>query len=332
VTAAATETRRPSGWPGPAGAASDRVALPGVLARANELGAELGDLLSEPAAFARALAGAFRELADPAYRPGQAYVAPGIGPTHGVRTPLQVAVRKGFERTSRRASPSELLVVADRLLREPEREARWFAITTLERTVRTEPERTWQLLRRAASEADEWITVDTLAHPYGKGILLEPYRWAELGQLTISPSRWERRLVGSTIATIPFVDRRAGRTLEVAAQGLGLLATLIGDNEPDVQKSLSWAYRSMTVADLAGTTAALERETVRAREHGDGHRAWVIRDSLPKLEPATAARLRDALAGIRRRAAAPSTSGAAELTARFGAMGIGRAMPQPPLA
>ena len=31
-------------------------------------------------------------------------------------------------------------------------------------------ERTWQLLRRAAREAGDWITVDSLAHPYGKGI------------------------------------------------------------------------------------------------------------------------------------------------------------------
>ena len=40
----------------------------------------------------------------------------------------------------------------------------------------------------------------------------EPYRWAELEQLVYSPSRWERRLVGSTVATIPFIDRTTGRT------------------------------------------------------------------------------------------------------------------------
>src|SRR6185369_6132699 len=154
--------------------------------------------------------------ADPEYKAGQAFVAPGIGQTHGVRTPLQVAIRKEFQRASRGASTSDLLRVADTLLREPEREAHWFAITTLERTLRIEPERTWQLLRRAATEASDWITVDTLAHPFGKGILAEEYRWAELEQLTVSPSRWERRLVGSTIATMPFVDRTAGRTPLVA--------------------------------------------------------------------------------------------------------------------
>ena len=300
--------------------------------RATELGAALVDETGDPAAFAARLSAAFGELADPEYRAGQAYVAPGIGPTHGVRTPLQVALRKGFEKASRRASPAELLPVCDRLLREPEREARWFAISTLQRTLPAEPERTWQLLRRAAAEADDWITVDDLAHPYGKGILAEPYRWAELEQLTVSPSRWERRLVGSTIATMPFVNRRLGRAPEVAEQALSLLATLVGDAEPDVQKALSWAYRSMAVVDLRATTAALEREATTAAARDDGHRAWVVRDSLSKLEPADAVRLRDRLAKVRRRTGAPPTSAASELAGRFAGMGLGRPMPEPPLA
>jgi 3-methyladenine DNA glycosylase AlkD len=299
--------------------------------RATELGAALAGDVADPAAFASGLARAFRELADPEYRDGQAFVAPGIGPTHGVRTPLQVAIRRAFERGTPTTSTSELLQVADRLLREPAREARWFAIATLQRTLAVEPERTWQLLRRAAAEADEWITIDNLAHPFGKGILAEPYRWAELEQLTVSPSRWERRLVGSTIATMPSVNRRAGRTPEVAARSLPILATLIGDAEPDVQKALSWAYRSMALVDLPATTAALEDEARIAAAHDDGHRAWVVRDSASKLEPADAARLKELLAGIRRRAGAPSTSTAAELAQRFAGMHLGRPMPEPPL-
>ena len=299
--------------------------------RAAQLGAALAEHTSDAGAFAKALHDAFTELADPEYRAGQAFVAPGIGPTHGVRTPLQVAVRRAFEKASRRASPSELLLVCDRLLREPEREARWFAISTLQRTLPSDPERTWQLLRRSAQRADDWITVDDLAHPYGKGILAEPYRWAELEQLTVSPSRWERRLVGSTIATMPYVNRRLGREPEVVEHALPLLATLIGDAEPDVQKSLSWAYRSMAIVDVAATTAALERETTVAAAQGDGNRAWVIRDSLSKLEPSDAARLRERLAKVRRRAGAAPTSQAAELATRFAEMGLGRRMPEPPL-
>ena len=300
-------------------------------ARATELGIHLADVIDDPTAFSAALAAAFAELADPEYRAGQAFVAPGIGPTHGVRTPLQLAVRRAFQKATRRASSAELLFVADRLLREPEREARWFAITTLERTIAREPERTWQLLRRAARDADDWITVDTLAHPYGRGILAEHYRWAELEQLTISPSRWERRLVGSTIATIPHVNRNAGRATEVSATALGILGTLIGDAEPDVQKSISWAYRSMAIVDMAATTAALEAEARLAAESGDGHRAWVIRDSLPKLDPDAAAAIRERLAGIRRVAGAPATSRAAALREQFAAMGLGRSIPEPPL-
>ena len=291
-------------------------------ARASDLGGALADDLHDPSAFADHLRGAFAALADPEYRHGQHIVAPGLGPTHGVRTPLQVAVRRAFEKATRRGSSAELLFVADRLLREPEREARWFAITTLERTIAREPERTWQLLRRAAREADDWITVDTLAHPYGKGVLAEPYRWAELEQLTISPSRWERRLVGSTIATIPYVNRTAGRAPEVAAKALAILATLIGDAEPDVQKALSWAYRSMAIVDAAATTDALATEARAAAADGDGHRAWVIPDSLSKLDPDAAAPIREHVAGIRRSATAPATSTAAALSDQFAAMGL----------
>ena len=173
--------------------------------------------------------------------------------------------------------------------------------------------------------------MDSLAHPYGKGILAEPYRWAELEQLVYSPSRWERRLVGSTIATIPLVDRRRGREPGVAATPCRSSASLMGDAEPDVQKALAWALSLATLVDRAATETALRAETARAVETADGHRAWVIRDTLAKLDPATADELRDRLAGIRKRPGAPSTSAAAETAARFGGLPDPTTLPEPPL-
>ena len=137
-------------------------------------------------------------LADPEYLAGQQRIAPGIGAIHGVRWPLLAAVQRGFRNAPKGSPSTPLLFIADRLFHERELEARWFAFGLLERTLATETERTWQLMRRAAREAGDWITVDSLAHPYGKGIAAEPYRWAELEQLVYSPSRWERRLIGST--------------------------------------------------------------------------------------------------------------------------------------
>ena len=298
---------------------------------AEALGTSLAELTNEPDAFAAALRRGLADLADPDYLAGQQRVAPGIGAVHGVRWPLLAAIQRGFRNATRGDRPTPLLFLADRLFREVELEARWFAFGLLERTLATETERTWQLLRRAAREAGDWITVDTLAHPYAKGIAAEPYRWAELEQLVYSPSRWERRLVGSTIATMTHVDRRRGRDPDVAVHALPLLGQLIGDAEPDVQKALSWAYRSLTVVDAAATEAALRDETDRAARTADGHRAWVIRDTLSKLEPATADELRGRLAGIRRRAGAPSTSAAADTIARFGRLPDPRQHPEPPL-
>jgi len=302
-----------------------------MLPRATGLGRAIAEHAADPVALEAALGTAFEALADPVYRDEQARVAPGIGPVYGVRLPLQTALRRSFDRATRRDSSATLLLLADHLLRAPRMEPRWFAIALLDRTLRVEPERTWQLLRRACREAGDWITVDSLAHPVGRGILREPYRWAELEQLVISPSRWERRLVGSTIATIPFVDHRAGRQAEVATRGLAILGTLIGDAEPDVQKALAWAYRSMALVDRGATTAALEAEARLAARVSDGLRAWVIRDALPKLDPGDAARLRELVEGLRRRPSAEPTSRAAELAHRFEGMGLGRPMPEPPL-
>ena len=298
---------------------------------AEALGSSLAELTNDPDAFATALTRGLAGLADPEYLAGQQRVAPGIGPVHGVRWPLLAAVQRGFRTATKRDRPTPLLFLADRLFRERELEARWFAFGLLERTLAVETERTWQLLRRAAREAGDWITVDSLAHPYGKGIASEPYRWAELEQLVYSPSRWERRLVGSTIATMTHVDRRRGRDPEVAAHALPLLGNLMGDAEPDVQKALSWAYRSLTVVDPAATEAALRAETDRAVATADGHRAWVIRDTLAKLDPATADELRARLAGIRKRPGAPATSAAAETAARFGSLPDPTHFPEPPL-
>jgi 3-methyladenine DNA glycosylase AlkD len=249
----------------------------------------------------------------------------------GVRWPLNAAVSRGFRAATRQDRPSQLLFVVDRLFREEALEIRWFAFGLLERLLPGDPERTWQLMRRAAREAGDWITVDALAHPYGRGIILEPYRWAELEQLVFSPSRWERRLVGSTIATLPFVDRSAGRQPEVAAHGLALIGQLIGDDEPDVQKALAWALRSLVVVDRAAVEAFCRVEAGTAATNDDGHRAWVIRDVLAKLDPGAATALRERLAGVRRRPGAIATSHASQTAVRFSSVGLGGPMPEPPL-
>jgi 3-methyladenine DNA glycosylase AlkD len=298
---------------------------------AEAVGADLAELTNDPDAFAAALIAGLQHLADPAYLEGQQRVAPGIGPVYGVRSPLIASVSRGFRNATRKERPTPLLFVADRLFHESHLEPRWFAFGLLERTLPLETERTWQLLRRAAREAGDWITVDDLAHPYGQGIAAEPYRWAELEQLVFSPSRWERRLVGSTIATMTHVDRRRGHDPDLVRRALPLLAQLMGDDQPDVQKALSWAYRSLAQVDLSATTDALRAETDRAAAADDGHRAWVIRDSLSKLDPPVADEFRARLAGIRKRAGAPATSIAAETSARFGDLPDPITHPEPPL-
>jgi 3-methyladenine DNA glycosylase AlkD len=298
---------------------------------AEALGVALSERINEPDAFAVRLREGLAVLSDPEYLDGQRRIAPGIGALFGVRWPLLAAVQHGFRTGTKGIRPTPLLFLADRLFREPQLETRWFAFDLLERTLEIETERTWQLLRRAAREAGDWITVDSLAHPYGIGIAREPYRWAELEQLAYSPSRWERRLVGSTIATMTHGGRRIAPDPELPQRALAILAMLIGDAEPDVQKALSWAYRSLAPLEPAATTAALEAETAAAVANDDGHRAWVIRDSLAKLDPVTGDALRGRLAGIRKRPGAPATSRASEISSRFGELPDPATRPDPSL-
>jgi 3-methyladenine DNA glycosylase AlkD len=287
-----------------------------------ELGRRAGADIADPAVVVATLASGLAELADPDYLEGQQRVAPGIGPVLGVRSPLLGAVSRGLRAVTRRDSSSAVLDVADHLVRQSPLELHWLAFDLLDRTIVRDPERTWQLVRAEARTAGDWITVDSLAHVAGRGILSEPYRWAELEQLVYSPSRWERRLVGSTIATIPYVDRTAGREPEIARHGLRILGDLIGDADPEVQKSVSWALRSLTLVDADATRGFLEQQAAIATTTDDGHRAWVVRDSLEKLPPDVGATLRSAVSGIRKRPRAASTSRAAATAAAFNSLGV----------
>lgn len=299
---------------------------------AQALGTALASSLHDPDAVAATLRAGLAGLADPAYLDGQRRVAPGIGTIHGVRTPLLDAISTAFAAATREDRATTLLFVADRLLREDHLEAHWIAFTILERTLPDDTERTWQLMRRAARTAADWITVDALARPYAAGVALEPYRWSELEQLVYSPSRWERRLVGSTIATLCHGRYRRVLGDDLIARGLPILASLIGDGDPDVEKALSWAYRSLAALDRPAASAALRAEAETAATSDDGHRAWVVRDTLSKLDPADAQALRDRLAGVRKRAGAPATSAAAATAAAFGGLPDPAAHPEPPLS
>lgn len=288
-------------------------------AQARGLGTALAELIDYPDEFVAALRDGLRGLADESYAVEQERVAPGSGVVFGVRAPLISATMGQLRPALREASPATALWLAERLAEEEEREFVFFCQLALERALPADPERTWQLMRRLARGASDWIRVDTLAGLFAKGILNEPLRWAEVEQLVYSASRWERRLVGSTIAVLPFELPRHRRADLRGAPALPAISRLIGDAEPDVQKALSWALRSWLEVDRTGVLQLLSAEADRARAKDDGHRAWVVRDALsaPSIERPWAQGIRERLAPVRRRAAAPSTSSAAEVAGHF---------------
>jgi 3-methyladenine DNA glycosylase AlkD len=292
------------------------------LEEARGLGRALADLIDEPEQFVAVVRDGLASLTDDEYAAEQERVAPGSGTVFGVRGPLLAAVTQQLRQPLAESSAASALWLADRLVIEPEREIEIVGYGALRRSLPDDPERTWQLMRKLGHAATDWIRVDSLAELFARGILHEPFRWAELEQLVYAASRWERRLVGSTVARLPFEVPKAQRSGLKSLPSLTLIKSLIGDSQPDVQKALSWALRSWLEVDPQGVREFIRAEADAARNTDDGHKAWVLRDALtaPTIEPEFAADIRGRLEGIRRHADQPSTSEAASIAAGFGGL------------
>lgn len=292
------------------------------LGEATTLGERCADVIGEPEAFVAELAEGLATLGDPDYTAMTARVSPEVPAELMVRGPLVEAVQRPLKVALREASSMTALHLAGRLVGERQRSLRLFAVPCLRRSLAQDPEQTWQLMRRMARGAEDWIEVDTLAEVWARGVLAEGFRWAELEQLVYSERTYERRLVGATLATIPHrvpSDRREALRTDVAGDALDLLRQLMGDAEVMVQKALSWAVREWTAVDPEAVALFLAAEAELAARTRDGARAWVIRDSLSKQRAELAADLRTQLEGIRRDRSAPSTSIASTRATAFAA-------------
>lgn len=291
--------------------------------QARALGHRLADLTNDPEVFVVTLVAGLADLVDPAYTEMVRAISQGTSSELAVRGALLEDVQRPLRRSLQEGSSATALWLAQRLADAPQREVRHFALPCLRRSLSEDPERSWQLMRRMVSRAGDWIEVDSLADVWARGVLAEPFRWAELEQLVYSRRTYERRLVGATLATIAHRFPAAHRTeLRAGAsqQAFELIRSLMGDSEVRVQKSLSWAIRAWTQVHPEAAADLLREETSLAAGHADGARAWVIRDSLSHQPAELSSTLRPRLAGIRRHRDTPSSSIAAARAARFAAV------------
>jgi hypothetical protein len=290
-------------------------------ARAGALGRQLATLIDEPEEFVEVLEAGLAALSDPDHAVTLRRVSPDVETFHAVPSPLVRAIESPIKAELRQGSSATALSLAGQLERADVREVRMFARPCLLRALPDEPERAWQIMRRLAARAADWIEVDAFAQAWAVGVLAEPFRWAELEQLVYSPAVMERRLIGSTLATMTHVLKGSARPRlapELAPRAIALVGTLIGDAEPAVQKALSWALRSWHALAPDAVEPFLREQASIARAQGDGHRAWVVRDALPAVPPTVAVELRAQLGDVRRRPGAPSSSTAAAIAARYG--------------
>ncbi len=278
------------------------------LGDARAIGDELATLVDRPDELVARARRELARLADRGYAAELLRVVPGAGDVLGVRNPLMAAVGRPVVRALRRAPADRIVALAAALASAPELELRGLALPALRRGLDLDPAAAWDLIRETARLARCWVDVDALAGLVAVGLARDPSRWVELERLTVSDSEWERRLVGSTLATLPHRVTASNRPLLADAPALAFVEGLMGDASPNVQKSLSWALRSWVTVDRPGVERLLAAETDLAVATGDGHRAWVIRDTLAALDDETAGAIRTRLAGIRKRPGAPSTS------------------------
>lgn len=289
---------------------------------AARLGQRLAGLVDDPDAFLETLEGGSTALGDAEHRALTERVSPGVDASFVLRGPVREALLRPVRRALGQGSSASALYLAQRLAAADHRDVRLYALPCLRRSLADDPERSWQLLRRMAARAADWIEVDSMAEVWAVGILADAFRWAELEQLVYSPRTYERRLVGATLATLPHrvpTARHSELRDGLSRRSLGLVALLMGDNEEMVQKSLSWALRNWSRFDSQAVADLLEAEVALAVREADGARAWVIRDSLSHQPPELAAELRGRLTGLRRDPRAPSTSLAGRRSADFAA-------------
>jgi len=284
------------------------------------LGRRLAGLTEDPEAFVASLLSGLERLTHPRHVATHDRVSPGMDDHRAVAAPLRRAVERPVRAALADGSSSSALSLAQRLERSEERDGRLFALCCLDRALADDPERSWQVLRRLGRRAEDRMEVDSQAGLWAAGILLEPYRWAELELLVYSARATERRLVGVTLARMP---RRLPRSRHEpqgthGPRALALVGILIGDADPLVQRSLAWAIREWTRIDPRGSESFVRDQTAIAVERADGHRARVIRDCLEAQPAPVALDLRSRLAHLRRRAHEPSTSIAARQVAAFG--------------
>ena len=168
---------------------------------------------------------------------------------------------------------------------------------------------------------------------WARGILAEPFRWAELEQLVYSPRVMERRLVGATLATLPHRTPRASRASSpprLASAPTRSSGTLIGDaaGRPEgTARGRSASGRRVEPTAIAPSPARRGRH--RRGPEPTAHRAWVVRDALPASPPPLQAELRRRLGRRPPDRARPSTSPAAALAARVRRPVRATCVPQP---
>ena len=222
------------------------------LPEARGLGDALAELIDEPRQFVDVLREGLERLADEPYAREQERVAPGSGVVFGVRGPLLAAITRQLRKPLAEISSASALWLADRLVIEPEREIELVGYAALRRSLPDDPERTWQLMRRLGHAA----ATGSASTRWPSSSRRESCTNASAGPSSSSSSM--PRVAGSAAWSVrpsracPSSCRAIKRHELTSTPGLTLIKSLLGDAEPDVQRSPVSASRTFDIFNQNG--------------------------------------------------------------------------------
>jgi 3-methyladenine DNA glycosylase AlkD len=173
----------------------------------------------------------------------------------GVRVPRLRLMAAALAKRADAPGAEELCGLMDQVSRDGWREEILVLTFALGRNQKTLALMGWPRLEAWLPAIDNWETCDQLATNVAAPLVAaSPALWPRLEGLTASARSWDRRFA---VATVVGLNQRGRRH---PAQALKVLAKVVREEDPIVQKAIGWALREVSQVDAAATFAFLSKQ------------------------------------------------------------------------
>lgn len=198
--------------------------------------------------------------------------------TIGIPVPVLKSIAKEISRVAR-DHVDDYLPLTQLLWNEYGREGRVIAVIPMGAMELTSPEAVVPLLREMCRSCLTWEDVDRLAMDALEPIVRKkPGEWLNrIASWLDDENKWVRRAGAIVIGRLPM------KHPDYARQGTGLLEQLLNDDDVDVKKAVSFAFRLIARAEIAPVHELLTRHIPPANPAA----TWVLCDVIRSMAKIT---------------------------------------------